>query len=342
MGNVISHAEEAQTEAEQRVALKQAQLNGLRVSVKRRRVEDAQEYNVSKLEELKEYFSGIIEEAKAQLKHYVGGADQDDTVSRDEGKDDEATEEPSEEILASKIDMATKEITRKYTEFETFLDENTEKAIEEVKITMNPNSAGIDGILDTVHGMLSDYDTIETARRQWRDFVLVDDIIHESTGEYAVKSGQGYFPHTQVPALKMLRVLELFGYAILAKTKEDRAKVIKEADKRFEAAWWEGVDPNTKQLKKDFLVLRRDKFAYSLSSYNEKLANIVEMSQGQFATLSRSEEVLTNMYAAIMNLAILCSIPEVEPYQITREEQAKSVKSVKACMNFVKQELNVH
>jgi len=322
-----------------------AQLNGLRASIERERLKDVEEYNTSKLADLKRYLSSIVSEARAQVGLLVGSDEQqvpDHKLSDEEVLRLVSEEAAQHQILETKQEEARKEIVRKYTEFEESIDNFFEETVNEVKNQVEePDEEGIVGVINTVRGMMSGYNTLESARMQWRDMLLVDHIIHESTGEYAIKSGKGYFPNQKVPAFQFLRVLELFSYSAIARSTEDRKKIIKETNKQFEDAWWEGVDANSKELKKDFIVLRRDRDAYSADSYNEKLSHVIETCEGLFAHCPKHEPVLQNIYAAIMNLAVVCSVPDEAPFHISRQEQAKSMRSTKRCLSFIKQELRV-
>ncbi|GBG27604.1 Hypothetical Protein FCC1311_038272 [Hondaea fermentalgiana] len=193
----------------------------------------------------------------------------------------------------------------------------------------------MDNLKRVLAELLTDFDTVRTARREYQ--LMLDDVIHTSNAEYVTEAVSGFFPDNTQPAYRYLRAAVRLVKAAEAADPAARLGILDEALDDAESARWDGVDQNTKQIHDDVPTLRHDANARSADEYNHKLAELYNQAGDLYNRASNArEQAETNMFAAIAQIATLCSFPDAAPFQLSKDERNAAVRKIEEMVKFAR------
>mmetsp|Transcript_19711 Transcript_19711/g.31622 ORF Transcript_19711/g.31622 Transcript_19711/m.31622 type:complete len:202 (-) Transcript_19711:206-811(-) len=181
--------------------------------------------------------------------------------------------------------------------------------------------------------LLTDFDTISTTRKQYRD--MLDDVIRTTTARYVTEATSGFFPDKTQPAYIYLRAALRLARASQEGPGEERVSLVQGALDDAQQARWEGVDQNTHEVHGDVPHLRADADARSADEYNHKLAEIYDQAGDLFNQVrGRGHPESENMFTAIAQIAMICSFPDEIPYKFTKDERNGAVRKCEDMIKF--------
>ena len=137
--------------------------------------------------------------------------------------------------------------------------------------------------------LLSEFNTLKTAPREYK--LILDDIISTTSAKYVTESTAGFFTDRNQPAFLCLRACVHLTFAAQA-TGARQVEMLEKALVDFDKAQWEGIDQNTKDLKPNFLKLRKDKDSLGADEYNHKIAEVRRLSPSVFGALFVSDVIV--------------------------------------------------
>jgi len=173
-------------------------------------------------------------------------------------------------------------------------------------------------------GILEDFDTLEAKPREYRQ--ALDDIISTTSAKYVTQSKAGFFPDRTQPAFLCMRCA-VFLCRATQKQGAEQVEMLEAAMTDLEKAEWDGVDMNTKMVKPNFLQLRHDADARKPGEYNQALGELYNCA-GEFFMQARQHggaPEIENMFTAISQLMLACSIPHEPPFGVTDEERSGAI-----------------
>ncbi len=191
----------------------------------------------------------------------------------------------------------------------------------------------MDNVERILSDLLADFDTLSSEKRTYK--LILDDAIRTSTGSYVTSAKTGYFPNTTQPAFLMLRAATYLCQASQEASIDERLDKLEKAIGDVEKATWAGVDQNTGMLKSDFLELRQDKDARSSDEFNNKLGELYNYAGDMFeAARGNGVPEVENMFTAIAQIALVCSVSGIGPFSVSAEEQSLSLEKAKRMIEF--------